>query len=212
MGSLGANKTSAVVYEKPVINTTFYKSTTQQMKDIVADTYADMQKEFPILSKAVTFDINNGGGFDAAGSAINLDGRYMKEYLKRDSEYNDDYYEMYLRGVIAHELVHTVQSRMGKAQAEEVASNILSSAVDKYVRDNAGTSKEQVLKDLKKAYGVRTLDSDATRRPMMERMAVAVQHYYLSKKYPNTKKGVFNKSVAHIGYYVADELKREIRR
>lgn len=208
--------------EDPIINTKFYKSTTQQMKDIVTDVYKDMQEEFPILKKAVTFDFLNGGGCEAIGDSISMDGRYMKSALKTDKEFKEDYGEMRMRSTTAHELTHVIQSRIGvrerlrtgtKIDEEEITGRILNTAIDKYVRDNSGTSKEQILKDLKKAYGLRTLDCDPSRRPMMERMAMAMQYYYMDTRHPKVSsvRAGANKSLAQIGYYIAEELKREMR-
>ena len=195
----------SVQLEKPILNTDYYKSTTPQMKQLVTEVYEDMQKEFPVLGKAVEFDFYNGGGFEAIGDAVSLDGRYMKQALQRDNKYH----EMYVRSTVSHELVHVIQARIGKAKDEEISANILNTAIDRYVKDNPGTTKEQILKDLKKTYGLRTLDCDTSRRPMMERMAVSVEAYYMDKKYPGNS--YTKKNIARIGYYVAEELKRRMR-
>lgn len=193
--------------EKPILNTDYYKSTTPQMKQLVTEVYEDMQKEFPdFLGKAVEFDFYNGGGFEAIGDSVSLDGRYMKQVLQKDNKY----LEMYVRSTVAHELTHTIQQRMGKARAEEISTKILDTAIDRYVKENPNATKKQVLKDLKKAYGLRTLDCDTSRRPMMERMAVAVESYYMDKKYPGNS--YTKKDIIHIGYYVAEELKHEMGR
>lgn len=198
-------------YEKPVFNTENYKSTTPQMKNLVTEVYEDMQKEFPILRKAVEFEFTNGGGYEAIGDSVWLDGRHMKAALQHGN------HETYLRSTVAHELTHVIQERMGKSKAEEFSANILNVAASSYIRDNPGITKEQIFKNLKTAYGLRTLDCDSSRRPMMERMAVAVETYYMGKKYPNSsfKRKIDHsteKEIAQFGYYVAEELKHEMGR
>lgn len=221
MGGRG-NNGSRNSKEKLVFETKLYKSTTQQMKDIVTEVYEDMQNDFPMLSKSVEVNFTNGGGNEAIGDSIWLDGRLMKQLLNKDERLKDKDGDIYMRETVAHELVHVIQSRVGAIEGTQARNNgdfvqnrdyaefsskqILDTAINKYIANNPNSSTyEQIYKDLKKEYGLSTLDTDPSRRPAMERMAVAVERAYKARLTGKNK----NSEIVQVGNYIMDELRRK---
>lgn len=202
MGSVGVSSNSNI--ERPTISGSY--NATQEMKDFAMSVAQDMQKDFPMLSKSFEIQYNKYMGSVAGYGFLNkieLNGAYLKKsFAQKDLDY--------VRGIIAHELTHTMQDRIATADGikgsearDAHISKIWNKVVDKYVADHPGITAKDINKRISAIYGggghSRQGGSDT------ERMAVAVEHFY--NKIPQ---GVDkNMSMAgEVGKYVIEELKR----
>lgn len=202
MGSVGVSNISNI--EKPVVAGSY--NATQEMKDFAMSVAQDMQKDFPMLAKS--FDIlyeKYMGSVAGYGflNKIELNGAYLKKsFAQKDLDY--------VRGVIAHELTHTMQDRIATAEGikgsearDAYIDNMWNKAVDRYVADHPGITPKEINRRVSAIYG----GGGHSRQggSGKERMAVAVEHFY--NKIPQGVDRHMN-IAGEVGKYVIEELKR----
>ena len=147
-----------------------------------------------------------------------LNGTDMKRGLKEDAQFHISSREEMWKGIVAHELTHTMQNRLatlereaakasgtfvgGTEYAENLSKRILDTAIDRYIanEENALT-RDAIYKVLKATYG-RNLENDKKYYVNSERMAVVLQRTYEHKLTQRKD------NIAVLGKYVAEELKK----
>lgn len=186
--------------DEPVIGGNY--NATPEMIDLAMEVAEQMQGEFPeLLSEQfeIRFDKymgnNAGEGFR---DYIALNGAHFKKRLKEDDR-------EYLNGVVAHELTHTMQSRLntimgikGEENRDKNIERIMDNAIVRYVSDNPDKTVEQINKTIANAYGGGGHSGIGSRAD--EKMAVSIEHIYSGE----------TDVVASVGKYVVEELKLEI--
>lgn len=178
---MGRKGKSGVISYQPVTIGGNFKYT-KDMADFASKVSQELQRDFPeLLSSGFSVEFNKYMG-DAAGMGykdrIELNGSYFKKALQKgDTDY--------LRGLIAHELTHTMQDRINSSlglrgdDRNKNTEKIWDSAVSKFVRDNPQYTPKDINKAVSNAYGGgghSRYGGDAT-----ERMAVAVERFYANK-------------------------------
>lgn len=200
MGSVG----SALTITKPTVGGN-YKAT-DEMKDLAMGMAERMQREFPeLLGK--TFEIKFSKYMDAAGYGfrdyIELNGAFFKKRLKK-YDYNARFKQQeidYFQGVVAHELLHSMQSRLATQLGQlgdkytVLMNDIWGSATKKFIANNPEFTEKDLDKTVASLYGGG--GHSRTGSQTDEKMAVAVEMSYREPDHV----------IAPLGNYIRDEFK-----
>lgn len=183
-----------------------YGKQTPEMESMALQVGIKMQKEFPELLAdqfEIRFEKYMGSDYgDGGRDYIDLNGAALKKLLKEP--YDQEIHRQTYRGVVAHELTHTMQDRLNTAlglkgdEREKNLDRMWDNIIRRYSKDRNMDPEDVKRIDgiLASYYGKSRIGATAT-----EKMAVAVEMAYHTGG---------NKRIEGLGEYVLQEFRSEI--